>query len=132
MSSAIKYETHRDRAREREVLIKIAAEFPKHQLHITPDFYACDGLLSIFRQPRIQVEVKCRNNTHDAYPTIVLSLTKYNALVSLRIPAMLAVQWTDRCGYLWLTEPDEIIVGGRPSRGAEILGSWSIAQVIFI
>jgi len=68
------------------------------------------------------VELKCRTCKHDAYETYMLSLSKLMKARELSentgLPVFLAVQWTDRMGFVRLnTCQCTLGVGGRKDRG---------------
>ena len=68
------------------------------------------------------VEVKKRNNNHDTYPTLILSLAKYNRGAEFYrvngLKFIFAVQFTDGCFFYEYRDDDrfEVELGGRTDR----------------
>lgn len=68
------------------------------------------------------VEVKKRNNNHDTYPTLILSLAKYNRGVEFfkvnGLKFIFAVQFNDGCFFYKYKDGDRFAIelGGRTDR----------------
>lgn len=115
------YETAQDRQREEEVRRYLVGEY-KSQYTKTPDLYAVDGL---WYDPdnilSAVVEIKTRKNTHDKYPTYMLSAQKWQKGLEIAaeygVPFMLIVQFTDGVYGVRLKKNYETKVGGRFDRG---------------
>jgi hypothetical protein len=122
-----RYETADDLTRERFVadqLMKVGGlRLQKLPVHYLVDFF----------HPRRIVEVKCRQHAHDAYPTLMLSLAKWQAgiyLAHLMHPQtvfVVAAGFTDgiwTCSVAHKALPDyDIKMGGRTKQtrdGADI------------
>lgn len=114
------YETQNDRTAERKVAELVAA---KRGLtaYAMPLRYAVDFAFCRGRVIEWWVEVKCRTNPREKYPTYLLSLGKWAGMMGLfgqtGIPAMLVVGWTDCIGVLELPAPRMAVeIGGRTDR----------------
>ena len=66
-------------------------------------------------------ELKVRTNTHDKYPTYMLSAAKHQAMLklasALKVPALLLVQFTDILMVAKMEDIYESSEGGRTDRG---------------
>jgi Holliday junction resolvase-like predicted endonuclease len=69
------------------------------------------------------VEIKCRTNSSQAYPTYILSASKLDRMKSLSatmsVPALLVVKWTDIIGFISirrLPKSLKFYIGGRDDR----------------
>jgi len=66
-------------------------------------------------------ELKIRTNTHDKYPTYMLSAAKHKAMLelasALKVPALLLVQFTDILMIAKMEDTYESSKGGRTDRG---------------
>jgi len=81
------------------------------------EFFWCDFIMR--RDARIisYMEVKCRTNKRDQYPTYMISKAKYDKLIDMDKPAILAVRWIDFTGFIKLnTAQIKIEKGGRRDR----------------
>ena len=117
------YERGKDRDNERRVAEWLAARQPGGKRAVQmPKRYPVDYALidgpGVFTD---WLEIKCRTNTRDAYPTYMVSLEKIRAMFDLArftaLPARLVVRWEDALGYLTLPTSDyEIKMGGRRDR----------------
>lgn len=114
---ARQWETAEDLANE-DAVARVYAEFMRCEYEKVPKHYKFDVAFTREGQVVAIVEIRCRNNAHDAYPTIMLSLQKWsdikNMAENMGVPAKFVVRFTDGIYTLTLTEmPDSIEMGGR-------------------
>lgn len=79
-----------------------------------------DYMLFRGRDAKAIVEIKCRKNRRTAYPTYMISKSKYDALCqwqSMGFYVALVVNWEDDIGYVSIPVDHEIGKGGRWDRG---------------
>ena len=65
------------------------------------------------------VEVKCRTNPREQYPTFYVDLSKYQSLQWWRangVPGLILVQWKDCAGYVSVPVTHTIGTAGRTDR----------------
>jgi hypothetical protein len=116
-----KYETARDRARERAVL-DVLAEKWICEYRVADDFASYDAMLFRDGVLRGLVEIKCREMAMATYPTLHISKAKIDKLIAtctgLNLKPLLVVSLWDRILGLTL-DPDGYPVenGGRTDRG---------------
>lgn len=115
------YESDADRERECAVASKLAA-LAQMEVRLMPRRYPVDFALVDRRDNvRCWIEVKCRTNLREAFPTYMLSYGKYLTLAELQrvsgLPVRLAVQWSDDLGVLEIPAMHRISFGGRADRG---------------
>ena len=115
------YENDETMADEAEVIDQVAARWKAGWTKL-PRSYRADYALSREGKIVAWVEVKCRSNSREQYPTYMLSLGKEMALLDLArhtgCPAILVVRWTDQMGYVTLpVEGAHVMMGGRKDRG---------------
>ena len=117
------YETKKDLSNEVAVVERIVnalPEFEFQKISVEPHSYACD--YRVFKGGRYvaNAEIKCRTVRHDCYDTYLLSTKKVLHGSDHGMKLMLVVQWTDRLGYLEITETDmpsfTCVIGGRRDR----------------
>tara|TARA_R110000772_G_scaffold94505_1_gene192450 strand:+ start:1681 stop:2103 length:423 start_codon:yes stop_codon:yes gene_type:complete len=116
------YETRLDRSKEINAIEKFIENFGGGAGYVKlPIQYKMDFCVTRNDYATSFVEVKCRNNKMEAYPTYMISLSKILSAAQYRdfgINCILLVQWTDKMGWVrmpnkeWLTK-----VGGRKDRG---------------
>lgn len=118
------YETPKDKARALSVAVTLAGAWGYRTCTPTPDLHVADFILQDHVSgvgPAI-VEVKCRTNRKDAYPTYMLSKAKYDRLLELcadnpGTSAVLIVSWADAVGACILPAEHTVGRGGRWDRG---------------
>lgn len=111
------WETEDDLRRESDV-VAFYAKIKGCEYEKLPIAYKADYAFLRDGEVVALVEIRCRNVTHNEYPTIMLSLLKWhdmNALAkSMGVPAMFVVRYTDGIYSLPLRlVPDEFGMGGR-------------------
>jgi hypothetical protein len=90
----------------------------------TPRFYKVDRVMTKNGNVKCFVEIKCRTNVFDKYPTVILSSDKWNFLyqldVSLNTPAIMVFSFTDgKIGYIRPrnnADKIKVSIGGRIDR----------------
>lgn len=115
------YETQADRANESGVFATLSTKY-NCGVETCPTLSAVDGyLLDKDGNRAAVVEVKTRRNTHDRYPTYMLSAAKHENLVYIsnqeNIPALLVVNFTDGLYATKIKGDYTTAVGGRYDRG---------------
>lgn len=114
------YETQEDRSRERAVAERLAALSGTRALAMPLRYDVDYALVDDQERVRRWLEIKCRTNNRDAYPTYLLSYGKYLKLVALAsasgVGVRLAVKWSDALGVLPIPSPHTISFGGRSDR----------------
>ena len=117
------YETSADLAREKKVADKLA-ELWQWDMRKLPISYKADYLATgqhPFRTNqsvgRAWVEVRCRNHTHDTYPSVFISVQKVSYVAELMrvtdLPFYFVVEWQDMVGVAELKPPFEVDWTGR-------------------
>ena len=126
------YESRADLEKERHVADVIAPRW-KCSAKKLPTAYFIDWVLMRGAKTAAFVEVKCRNNPKDQFPTFMLSLAKWmhgrQLSVIADVPFFVVVQWTD--GIYWVNAADvqvEVGFGGRADSGDE----QDMEPVVFI
>ena len=115
------YETANDRQREDEVRQYLVEKY-KCNYKKTAVLSGVDGYL-YYPDDRLAavVEIKCRNNAHDKYPTYMISASKWrNAQVLAKddgIPFILVVRFTDGVYAIKGNKDHPTAKGGRYDRG---------------
>jgi len=118
------YETPADRGREL-IALKAIESFSRKRGVKLPITYRVDFAMEDRGEISSWIEVKCRNNTRNQYPTLSISLNKLMAGVALeertKKPFFLVVHWEDFLGYIRINtlEGFKITMGGRTDRGDE-------------
>ena len=134
---AQQWETAQDLANE-DAVARVYAEFMKCQYEKVPKHYKFDMAFTREGEVVALVEVRCRNNTHDKYPTIMLSLQKWSDIKQMAetmcVPARFVVRFTDGIFTLDLLEmPDRVEMGGRTlqrdSRDREPLAHFNVERM---
>lgn len=114
------YETKADRERERKVAAFIARKEGLSAVQMPLRYHVDFAFVDSRDKVAGWAEVKCRNNPMARYPTYMLSLAKYHAMVQLAretwLPVRLVVHWTDSIGALLVPADHEIGFGGRADR----------------
>ena len=66
------------------------------------------------------IELRCRSNEMDAYPTCFITTNKLSAAHSMHmatgLPILFLVGWSDKTGYADLTKQYPVTIGGRTDR----------------
>jgi hypothetical protein len=114
------YESQSDRVNEKEVITKLETAMG-HKFHKLPMDYRVDYSMTYPGYTTILgwCEIKCRNNTSDKYPTLMLSLKKFSEGLRLSEltmqPFYIFIQYTDKLMYYKANRNDNLIymVGGR-------------------
>ena len=120
MAGRPRYETAEDRANEYAVMAKFSALFPGAEVTRLSDEGHAFTVLSKRGKAKVAVEIKTRRNASYAYPTFMISKSKYDALCQLQSRGMhtgILVQWTDRLGFVTVPVEHQTKVGGRYDRG---------------
>jgi len=114
------YETRENRQEEQDVADRLAAAW-KASIIKFPRLAKVDRLVTLNGEARAWLEIKCRRNRMDAYPTYMISSRKIQDGLDLseatKIPFILAVSWSD--GVCW-TKVESMYPtrsGGRVDRG---------------
>jgi len=114
-----RYERPRDLVNERKVAERMAQR--GIELRKLPISYRLD--FAMFRDGKLRgfAEVKTRNNRHDSYPTLMISLGKVMAARQLAevsdTRSVLLVQYLDGLYWCNFASPFEVAMGGRWDRG---------------
>lgn len=114
-----RYERPRDLVNERKVAERMAQR--GIELRKLPISYRLD--FAMFRDGKLRgfAEVKTRNNRHDSYPTLMISLGKVMAARQLaevsETRSVLLVQYLDGLYWCNFASPFEVAMGGRWDRG---------------
>jgi len=112
------YETQADLSNEQEVA-DVLSDAWKIDLHKLPISYRLDFFVTKEGKGKAVVEVKSRNNTHDKYPTLMLSLSKWNHGIDFalcnKLAFVIAAKYTDGVFYYKYSDKDEFSIewGGR-------------------
>jgi len=115
------YETAQDRQREDGVREYISSSYAC--TYIKSDRLAVvDGYLFNHKQELVAVvEIKCRNNTHNKYPTYMISAVKWRNGLQLAkdrgVIFLLVVSFTDGIYVTKVKDSYEVKQGGRYDRG---------------
>ncbi len=116
----MKFETEEDRLRETDVVIALESQWPVRLVRCPDPFSNLDYMMYV--GPRLDgwIEIKCRKNAMNAYPTLMLSAMKAQHIVNAKPRGFLVVSWKDTIGWC-STETVEKArlgtrIGGRPPR----------------
>lgn len=114
------YETETDLRNERDV-VEVFNRLWGTQAYKLPRAYSLDYLLTRGSDAVAFVEIKCRQVPSGKYDTLMISMAKIlkgRAITrETDIPSLLVVKWTDKTGYVYMSEIDmNIQVGGRRDR----------------
>lgn len=88
-----------------------------------PIAYHIDWMALRDNKPVAFMELKCRTNPREQYPTFMLSFAKWQHGIQMgstaAVPFIVSVQWTDGLFYLPVdnTTPFDLGYGGRKDRG---------------
>ena len=114
-----RYERPRDLVNESKVAERMAQR--GIELRKLPISYRLD--FAMFRDGKLRgfAEVKTRNNRHDSYPTLIISLGKVMAARQLAeisgTRSVLLVKFLDEIVWCNFATPFEVTMGGRWDRG---------------
>lgn len=120
MSVRPRYERPEDVANEYTASAKFSALFPGAEVTRLSDDGHGFTVLSKDGAAKVVIEIKTRRNASTAYPTFMISKSKYDALHKLQnrgLKAGILVQWTDRLGFVGVPTEHRTGVGGRYDRG---------------
>lgn len=111
------YENEQTKARERS-LGEVVEQKWNCELYKVSIKYRLDCLAMRGDAAVAWVELRCRENTKDRYPTLMISLAKVQGAISLandtKLPALLVVEWTDCIGFVDLAAVEFTLgFGGR-------------------
>lgn len=117
------YETKQNQSREWEAISRFGQRYSRRPVKL-PKFYHVDYAMMELDTPKITswVEVKCRKNKRDAYPTLILSVHKVLSGLQLakatNMAFVLYVEWTDYAGHVLLDDTSRlhVSIGGRYDR----------------
>jgi len=97
------YETEEDRFAERAALDAFEREYGVVCVQLKPQ-YPVDAMMIVDGKPAAFIEVKCRKNKSDAYPTVLAAVHKIIRLLELEnatgFPGMMLFRWKDRWGTI--------------------------------
>jgi len=97
------YENEATKARERS-LAEIVESKWNCELNKVSIKYRVDCLAMRDNTPVSWIELRCRENTKDQYPTLMISLAKVQGAKSLAqdtgLPVLLVVEWTDCVAFV--------------------------------
>ena len=112
------YESQTDKSNEYKVSEVISKAW-KVNLHKLPISYRLDFLITKDNKAKAIVEIKTRKNSYNKYPTLLLSLSKWNHGIEYtvlnKLKFILVVMFTDGIFYYTYSDQDkfEIKWGGR-------------------
>lgn len=117
------YETRRDQGREWQAISRFGKRYGRRPVKM-PKFYHVDYAMMEKDTNKITswVEVKCRENKRDAYPTLILSVHKVLSGVQLakatNMAFVLYVEWADYAGHALIDDTSRlhVSIGGRYDR----------------
>jgi len=117
------YETRYNQGREWQAIIRFGQKYGRKPVKM-PKFYHVDYAMTEKDTPKITswVEVKCRENPRDKYPTLILSVHKVQQGVQLanltNLPFVLFVEWSDWAGHMRVDDDHRfhVSLGGRYDR----------------
>lgn len=119
------YETSEQRAREDAVALFVAGLRNCAEFAFPPGSSVDRVLIGTDGAVRALLEIKTRTTKSTAYPTYSVSLERATYLshvaARLRVPAIIAIDWTDCLGLLnpVTTPADRVEMGGRTDRQDE-------------
>lgn len=122
MNERPKYESQQDIELEAGVAKHLASKWSSDAVKL-PKFYKCDWALKRGKKVGALLEIKCRKNASDKYPTIILSADKWTYLrqmdESLGVPAFFVAKFTDGIRFIRPAKAQGFTVemGGRHDRG---------------
>lgn len=117
-----RYENPASLAAEQEVA-QVLEDRWKCKLAKMPIAYHIDWMAIRQDKPVAFMELKCRTNPRQQYPTFMLSLAKWQHGIQMadiaNIPFIVSVRWTDGLFYLPVDNdtPFDLGYGGRKDRG---------------
>jgi hypothetical protein len=114
-----RYETEEDLQNEREVAAAIERHYSLTAIKL-PDNSRADFMLHRDGVAQSIIEIKCRNVSSAKYETLMLSKSKYYALLDWAdkgFKAALVVRWTDAIGICPVPVEHTLGTGGRTDRG---------------
>lgn len=102
------FETSDDLNNEKAVVLELMQhwgfEFKKLDRRYQADFLAMSG-----DEPKLWLEIKCRNMTSTEWPDVILELDKANVMWQLSqntgVPSLFVVRFTDRIGWIKIAPP---------------------------
>lgn len=131
------WEDQRDLQNEQRVADKLARQFHCSFFKLPVAYYVD---FAFIRDDNIcgLVEVRCRNNSFDQYPTIIVSTQKRMHCLELAdhldVKCIFAIQYLDQLCWIDLAEkPDYVRVGGRndvrDARDIELLSHYKTERL---
>jgi hypothetical protein len=114
-----RYETDEDRQNERDVATAIEQHYQLTAIKL-PDHSRADFIMHRDGVAQSVIEIKCRNVSSAKYETLMLSKSKYYALLDWAergFKAALVVRWTDAIGICPVPVEHSLGTGGRTDRG---------------
>ena len=114
------YETSSNRMAEQEVVDRLSVAWKATILSL-PKLAKVDRLIISDRKVRGWLEIKCRKNKADAYPTYMISARKIQDGLSLseatKLPFILVVSWLGDIRWIKVESMYPTRTGGRVDRG---------------
>jgi len=116
------YETEEDRFAERAALDAFERAHGVVCVQLKPQ-YRVDAMVIEEGKPAAFIEVKCRKNKSDAYPTVLAAVHKIICLLEMEratgLPGMMLFRWQDRWGTISAEKCMQypVTVHGRGDRG---------------
>lgn len=102
------FETEQDLNNERDVTAVLSRHFG-FEFQKLDRRYQVDFLGTLDGDPKIWVEVKCRNIASTKYNSVILELDKcltaWGLSQNTGLPALLVVRWTDAIGWIRIVPP---------------------------
>lgn len=135
------YETPDDKIREEAVIKEICNVWHCEARALEKNSYMDFEIVTKDGVVRAICELKCRSNTHDKYPTYMISKMKIERgrmmAKEREVPAILFVHFEDDIMFLDMSEvPDHTSIGGRSDRNdpldTELVNHYRIDQLTTI
>ena len=128
------YETENDLQNERGVA-DILAKAWKIDLHKLPISYWLDFFVTKAGKGKAVLEVRCRNNTHNKYPTLMLALAKWKHGIEYArcngLAFVFAVKFTDGLFY-YLYDKNDVFETNWGGRTKNVRDSADVEPVVHI
>jgi hypothetical protein len=113
------YENNGDRSREQGVADLLAEKWGC-SIFKMPHLCSVDRMAVDEAEVKAWLEIKCRTNSFDKYPTYMISARKIHDGLHLsritRVPFILVVSWSDCVKYIKVEKTYPLRVGGRYDR----------------
>ena len=128
----MKFETEEDRFRELDVVVALESEWPVRLVRC-PDLSNLDYMMYVGSALDGWIEIKCRKNAMNAYPTLMLSDAKAQHIASAQPRGFLVVAWTDTIGWVGPEAVEKARlgtrIGGRPPRAGSVHDIESVIDI---